>query len=337
MKYKLSICIPTLNRGSYIGETLESIVSQLEDGVEVVIVDGGSTDDTERVVNSYQHTYPDIRYIKKDSSEKKPSNEGFDRDCDHAVELAGGEYCWLMTDDDLLMQGAIRKVLSELGKSFAVIVASVEVRNKDLTKVLAPRRPNLLQDQIFQPSNWNQFAAKVGSHLTFVGAVIVDREFWLSRNRGKYFGTGFVHVGAIFDEPISKDVLVIAAPLVTIRFGNAQWSNRAFQIWMFGWPELIWSFATISMEAKQVITPKEPWNDLKTLLLQRTLGTYSLSEYQLFLKKRFPSKGRRVLAMIVARFPRGLLLLLAYLYAWSRFSNSEMLLFNLNESWHFRK
>lgn len=337
MKYKLSICIPTLNRGSYIGETLESIVSQFEDGVEVVIVDGGSTDETEQVVNSYQNANPSIRYIKKDSVEKKPSNEGFDRDCDHAVEQARGEYCWLMTDDDLLTPGAIRKVLSELGKGFALLVASVEVRNKDLTKVLTPRRPELLRDQVFQPANWNQFAVKVGRHLTFVGAVIVDRELWLSRNRGKYFGTGFVHVGVIFDEPIVKDVLVIASPLVTIRFGNAQWSNRAFQIWMFGWPDLIWSFTTISSEVKQVITPKEPWKDFKTLLLERTFGAYSLREYELFLKKRLLSIGVRSLAIIAARFPQTILLVLAFLYAWCRPSNSDMMIFNLKESWHFKK
>lgn len=337
MKYKLSLCIPTLNRASYIGETLESIVSQWEDGVEIVIVDGGSTDDTERVVNSYQHLYSDIRYIKKNSLEKKPSNEGFDRDCDHAVELAEGEYCWLMTDDDLLMPGAIIKVLREIGNNFAVIVTSVEIRNKDLTKVLVSRRPKLLQDKIYKPDEWNQFAAKIGSHLTFVGAVIVDRRFWLSRNREKYFGTGFVHVGVIFDETIVRNVIVISDPLVSIRFGNAQWSSRAFQIWMFGWPELIWSFPTLSFEAKQAISQKEPWNDLKTLIIQRTLGTYSIREYHLVLNDRYRSKGRSVLAMIIARLPRSLLLLLAYIYAWTRSSNSDMLLFNLNGSWNFRK
>jgi hypothetical protein len=241
-----------------------------------------------------------------------------------------------MTDDDLLMPGAIRKVLSELEKSFALLVASVEVRNKDLTKVLTPRRPELLQDQIFQPANWNEFASKVGRHLTFVGVVIIDRELWLSRNREKYFGTGFVHVGAIFDEPIVKEVLVIAAPLVTIRFGNAQWSNRAFQIWMFGWPELIWSFTTISGETKQEITLQEPWRDLKTLLLERTFGTYSLREYQLFLEERLPSKSGRALAKIVAMFPQTILLLLAFLYAWVRPSNSDMMIFNLKDSWHHK-
>lgn len=337
MNYKLSICIPTLNRGDYIDETLTSIVSQLEDEVEIVIVDGGSTDNTEQVVNSYKEKYPNIRYIKKDSSKKEPSNEGFDRDCNLAVELAYGEYCWLMTDDDLLMQGAIKKVLLEARKKFAVMVTSVEIRNKDLTKILVNRRPTLVNDEIYQPSELSEFATRIGSHVTFVGAVIIDRQLWLSRNREKYFGTGFVHVGVIFDEPVKKEVLVIAKPLVSIRFGNAQWSSRAFQIWMFNWPELIWSFQSISNEAKKTITLKEPWSNLKTLLAQRTLGNYSIREYELFLSTRIASKRRLALTLVIARLPRTLLLLLAYMYAWRKFSKNEVLLFNLNASWYLDK
>ena len=41
----LSICISTFNRARYIGETVESIVSQLSDSVELVVLDGASPDD----------------------------------------------------------------------------------------------------------------------------------------------------------------------------------------------------------------------------------------------------------------------------------------------------
>lgn len=332
MKYKLSICIPTLNRGSYIGETLESIVSQWEEGVEIVIVDGGSTDNTEQVVNTYQHKFPDIKYLKKNTSEKKPSNEGFDRDCNHAVELSQGEYCWLMTDDDLLMPGAIRRILNEAGKGFALIVASIEVRNKDLTKVLIVNRPEITQDQIYQMSDWNQFAAKVVSHLTFVGAVIINRQLWLSRNREKYFGSGFIHVGVIFDEPVCENILIIADPLVSLRYGNALWTNRAFQIWMFNWPELIWSFPTISDATKQLLVAKEPWRRPIELLMLRALGSYSIKEYQSYLSQKNYSTRQRMLAKFIARVPHNILRIVLYAYLYTRGSNCELALFDLRNS-----
>lgn len=332
-KYKLSICIPTLNRGDYIGETLKSIVSQWQTGIEIVIVDGGSVDGTEQVVSSYQKTFRDIRYIKRNSSDKKPSNEGFDRDCDHAVELAEGEYCWLMTDDDLLKPGAVKKILLELEKNYAVVVANAEVRNNDFTEILVQRRPVLLQDRIFQPTEWDEFVITVGSHLTFVGAVIIKRELWLSRNREKYYGSGFVHVGIVFDEPIKGEMLVTADPLIAIRYGNAQWSSRAFQIWMINWPGLIWSFSSISEKAKLAICSREPWRSFKTLLFNRALGMYSMREYQLFLDGQLNSGVSKVISRLIAMLPGMLLYLPAWLYIRAMLPDSTYVLFNLKEAW----
>lgn len=331
MTYRLSICIPTLNRAQYIGETLDSIVSQMTAEVEVVIVDGGSIDGTEEIVKVYQRRFPQIRYIGKNTDASGPSNGGFDRDCNLAVELAQGEYCWLMTDDDLLVEGAIEKLFAEFDAGYRLIVVSVEIRNKNLTQVLTPRRPDLRSDRRFQPVEWNDFAAAAARHLTFVGAVVVRREFWLSREREKYFGTGFVHVGTIFDKPIEGDVLLIEKPLVIIRMGNAQWSSRAFQIWMFGWPQLIWSLSSISDEVKNIITPRNPWDNMRSLLAQRTFGSYSLREYRKFLQKSFKSKTRQFAAFMIAIIPRALLLRMAWVYAMTKSPRSEMMLFELRQ------
>ena len=333
MPYRLSICIPTLNRGDYIGETLQSIASQWEEGVEIVIVDGGSTDNTEQVVNTFRERIPHIRYTKRDSSQKKPSNEGFDRDCDHAVMLAQGTYCWLMTDDDLLKAGALRKVLGGTDQGHDLIIASAEVRNEDFTDLLVANRPGLAQDTVFQPGDWEDFARLVGSHLTFVGAVVIRRELWMERNREKYYGSGFIHVGVIFDQPIPGSLLVTAAPLVTIRFGNAQWTTRAFQIWMINWPSLIWSFPSLSDKAKSGIAAREPWRSPKTLLFNRAMGMYSIREYEAFIATRPGSRTWHTLLWLIARLPRALLYVPVWLYIRTRVPNSAYVLFNLMESW----
>src|SRR4051794_24283838 len=104
----LSLCIATYNRGRFIGQTLDSIVSQLPSGVEVVIVDGASPDETATVVSKYAAHVDVIRYFREDT------NSGVDADFDKAVSYAAGDHCWLLPDDDLLAPGAIERVLLAL-------------------------------------------------------------------------------------------------------------------------------------------------------------------------------------------------------------------------------
>ena len=51
---RLTIAITTRNRAEFIGQTLESIIPQLAEDVELLILDGASTDGTPGVVAEYQ-------------------------------------------------------------------------------------------------------------------------------------------------------------------------------------------------------------------------------------------------------------------------------------------
>ena len=84
---KLSFCIPTYNFGAFIGQTLQSIIDQADDRVEIVVIDGGSTDHTEAVVNEKRTLFPHIRYLNVGKG------RGVDRDIVESVAQARGEYC----------------------------------------------------------------------------------------------------------------------------------------------------------------------------------------------------------------------------------------------------
>ena len=134
MTPKLSVCIATLNRGAFIGATLDSIISQATDEVEVVIVDGASTDNTPDVVQNYQQKFPRLTYVRL------PQKGGVDKDYDRTVEAATGEYCWLMSDDDVLKFGAIAAVLAAIQQGHDLIVVNAEVRGPDMIEVVEPSR-----------------------------------------------------------------------------------------------------------------------------------------------------------------------------------------------------
>jgi abequosyltransferase len=298
---QLSICIPTLNRARFIGETLDSIKAQLRDNVEVVIVDGGSTDDTAEIVAGYVERFPHIRYVRSPKGTTVPSNQGFDRDCNLAVELARGTYCWLMTDDDLLVDVAIAEVLSRINAGHDLIFACARVCSVDFAQTLVPSLPSVPQDQQYDRMEWNSFVAEMGRRLTFLGAVIIRRALWQARERERFFGTGFVHVGVILSAPMDS-VVVLARPLVVVRYGNALWRSRAFDIWFDHWPQLIWSFDGLPDFAKAAITPRYPYKSLRKLLWWRALGAYSIDKYRQHLASE-PRTAFRIAAWAISRMP----------------------------------
>jgi abequosyltransferase len=318
---KLSICIATFNRAGFIAETLESITRQLTPDVELVVVDGASTDDTPAVVNDYVHRFPAIVY------RREAENLGVDRDFDKAVQYAKGEHCWLMSDDDTLAPDAIATVLAALGDSPDLVVVNAEIRTRELSAVLKPNQLELAADRAFASADQEPLFALTGAYLSFIGAVVIRRAAWLARDRASYFDSQFIHVGVIFQAPALGAVKVLARPLIRIRYGNASWSARGFDIWVRKWPRLIWSFAQFSQATRRAITGQCPAASAKSLLWYRAIGAYGAPDYQAM---RAASEPRHFLAGAIARLPARIANagVSAYLFL-RRHSDARVMLYDL--------
>jgi len=134
---RLSICIATFKRGAFIGETLASILPTLPEGVEVLVLDGASPDNTAEVVTDWALRHGHLRYIRAET------NSGVDQDYDKAVSYARGDYCWLMTDDDLLRPDAVARVLAACADDPDLVVVNSDVEDHGLERLLATRLPAL--------------------------------------------------------------------------------------------------------------------------------------------------------------------------------------------------
>jgi glycosyltransferase involved in cell wall biosynthesis len=297
----LSICIATVNRAAFIGATLDSIISQVmdeeDDEVEIVIVDGASTDNTGDIVKTYHERFPRLRY------HRLPAKGGVDQDYCRAVDLAHGDYCWLFTDDDILKPGAIHAVLAEARHDYGLILVNAEVRNASLSEVLEARRLPIVTDRFYQPDDSERLFIDAVDYLSFIGGVVIKRSVWNERDKQSYYGTVFVHVGVIFQAPMPGGVAVLAEPLISIRYGNALWTPRSFDISLFRWPELVWSFPIISEFAKRQAIPREPWRSLKALLIYRARGAFSMREYRTLPKLSTRPRAWRLAARVIALVP----------------------------------
>jgi glycosyltransferase involved in cell wall biosynthesis len=325
----LSICIATLNRGAFIGQTLDSIVSQATDEIEIVVVDGASTDHTAEVVRAYQARFPRLNYVRLDAK------GGVDADYDRTVREAAGEYCWLFSDDDLLKPGAIEAVLQQLRCGYDLVIVNAEARSADLSDLQQERVLTVDHDGRYGPDEQERLFVDVTKYMTFIGCIVIRRSIWLARERSRYYGSAFIHVGVIFQAPLPGPTLLLAYPWIVIRYGNASWTARAFDIWMVQWPKLVWSFPHISTTAKRGITRKEPWRSPTVLFLTRAVDGFTMDIYRQSYAPLMRSKRDRAIAQIIARLP-GVLVNSAAILAFKFFRPHDKLMqVNFHGSAHY--
>lgn len=101
---KVSIIIPSFNQGIYILRALDSIYSQNYPNLEVILVDGGSNDNTLELVQNY-HRKLDIVISEKDRGQSDAINKG--------LKLATGDVVGWLNSDDMLEADCINFVVSE--------------------------------------------------------------------------------------------------------------------------------------------------------------------------------------------------------------------------------
>jgi glycosyltransferase involved in cell wall biosynthesis len=267
--------------------------------------------------------HPQVRYFREEK------NEGVDRDYDKAVGYSRGKYCWLFTDDDLLKPNAIKDILLSLQTGCNLLILNSEIKDARLNKFLMVKalegddyQATLMTDDIFQ---------KFAFHLTFIGYVVIKRELWQLRNRDSYFGTAFIHIGVIFQSPPIENIFFKSSPVLTIRYGNAMWTPRGFQIWMCNWPRLIWSFNGFSLRAKGVITPLKPYENIRMLIYQRAIGAFTTKEYFKFLLFK-SSLLSNMAGLIIAITPGPLVNLTVYLYFKKFRKDSNLSIYDLKRS-----
>ncbi len=230
-KMALSICIPTYNRGVYLKELLCSIRQQYKDNVQVVIADNASNDNTWSVICEFKRVVPNVKYYRH------PYNVGPDRNYLKVVELADGEYCWLMGSDDVLSPNALSKVLCEIQLGRDIYLGNRVVTDINLNPI---KHEKWLRET---PSSKDFFltgsdalvdyfsrANSIGAAFSYLSSIVVRRELWCSVDLDPcYIGTGYPHA-AILLSIIARGASLryIYDSIVLCRLGNDSFLSEGY-------------------------------------------------------------------------------------------------------------
>ncbi len=89
---KVSVMIPTYNNAHFVGEAIQSVLDQTFNDFEIIVVDDGSTDNTDKVVSNFQDHR--IRYIRQEHGGASAAQNT-------AIKVARGEYFSGLGSDDI--------------------------------------------------------------------------------------------------------------------------------------------------------------------------------------------------------------------------------------------
>lgn len=222
---KLSICIPTYNRAEYLPATFESIAAQWRDDLEITVADNASTDNTAELVAQLGKRFGNVRYFRWDE------NQGADRNYLKCVEIATGEYCWILGSDDPIADGAVRQLMAHIDQQQPTIVLFNRLLcTKELTPIredrfLDAKGADYLRYEFAQTGSLEKYlndARSLAAAFSYLSSTAFRKQAWDAvPTNDTFIGTAYVHSQKLLGACADGAVLTyFNHALVHCRLGN---------------------------------------------------------------------------------------------------------------------
>ena len=104
MNKDISIIVPIYNAEKYLNKCIDSLVNQTKEELEIILVNDGSTDNSENIIKEYKDKR--IKYFKNE-------NQGIGKTRNFGIEQATGKYIMFVDSDDYIEKDACEKLYSK--------------------------------------------------------------------------------------------------------------------------------------------------------------------------------------------------------------------------------
>lgn len=279
--YQLSICITTLNRCEHVRETIECIIAQKNEAIELIIQNGGCSDGTDEMMLGYSSRYEFIKYVN-------PNNKmGLDEGYHQALKKSSGKYCWCIPDDDFIKDGGLLEILNHLNENPDLLIINVRCFTKDLKTDLNQNLIPVNEKKYMSYGEFEDSFSSCISSLSYTGTIILPRRIWFDLDLTDYYNSWFGTYAAMASSNKINKIIYLCDPVIFYRSACSAWTDHSFEIWYKMWPRIVQKFDLFSSARIANTEIDKPWLQSKRLLKSRSMGEYRLSSYFKFIHQDF--------------------------------------------------
>jgi len=143
---KISIIVPVYNTEKYLSKCIESLIGQTYNNLEIIIINDGSTDNSENIVKNYLERDYRIKYFKKE-------NGGLSDARNYGVLKATGDYICFVDSDDYIDRELFEKLSKYFNQEYDLIkykAIKVDEEGKEIEKINGPIFTNKNGQEAFE-------------------------------------------------------------------------------------------------------------------------------------------------------------------------------------------
>lgn len=152
----ISIIVPIYNAEKYIAKCVDSLVNQTKKELEFILINDGSTDNTEEIIKTYKDKR--IKYYKN-------KNQGIGKTRNFGISKSTGKYIMFLDSDDYLSKNACQKMYEKILESNSDLVVcdfykvydfgkTEEVKLSSFSETSLKGRPSIINEINLAP--WNK-------------------------------------------------------------------------------------------------------------------------------------------------------------------------------------
>lgn len=292
---KFSIIVPVYNVEKYLSKCLDSLISQTYKDFEIIIVNDGSTDGSQLIIDNYRNAYPNLikAYIK--------GNGGLSDTRNFGIKKATGDFLIFVDSDDYISASLLEKLVDTINVHGLVDVIGFSLANVNENNVITG---TVQKPEFYNLSGEQALVKLINSKKYFEAACYYayNRNFW-EENKFEY-PVGTYHE----DFGLTPLVLAKASKVTCINFigyyyyqtQNSITRNNNLQLEKQKANDLLKHFDNINTQIKNLNISNETITLLNSYMANALL--YRLDNLDKTLKKDYKKalKERKITDFLIA-------------------------------------